>query len=96
MPGNLRLAAFLIASSLGVAVPDAAAQRWRDDEIRKILIDDSIARFGRECPCPYSLAWNGRQCADTSAYMKREPYLYCYPQDVPYYEIQKFRQRNGG
>ena len=82
---------------LALWAADASAQRWRDEEIRKILIDDSIARFGGgECPCPYSYAWNGKQCADNSAYMKRVPNLYCYPQDVPYYEIRNFRERNGG
>ena len=37
MPGNLRLAAFLIASSLGVAVPDAAAQR-RNAEVNRAIV----------------------------------------------------------
>lgn len=97
MRANALRCATLAILSLALWSADASAQRWRDEEIRKWLIDDSIARFGSgECPCPYSYAWNGRQCADNSAYMKRVPRLYCYPQDVPYYEIQKFRERNGG
>lgn len=96
MRDSVRAHAALVILPLALWSADAAAQRWRDEEIRKILIDDSIARFGAgECPCPYSTAWNGRQCTD-NAYMRRVPNLYCYPQDVPYFEIQKFRQRNGG
>jgi hypothetical protein len=61
-----------------------------------MIVEDSLARFSGDCPCPYSYAWNGRQCADNSAYMKRVPGLYCYPQDVPAHEIRLFRERNGG
>ena len=72
----------------------AEAQRWSDDDLRKRIIEESIARFGRDCPCPYSYAWNGRQCAGDSAYMKRTADApYCYPQDVPPIEMRRFRER---
>ena len=96
MPDSAPIRAVLIALFLVVAASDASAQRWRDEEIAKRLVDDSIIRFRGDCPCPYSHAWNGKQCAGDSAYMRRVPDLYCYPQDVPYYEIRRFRERNGG
>ncbi len=75
----------------------AMAQRFHDDEIRRLIVQESIARFSGDCPCPYSYAWNGRQCADNSAYMKRIPTApYCYPQDVPPIEIYRWRRERGG
>ena len=69
----------------------------RDDEIRRRLIEDSLARFQGYCPCPYSYD-RGQQCADKSAYSQRSTHpndLYCYPHDVPYWEIVNYRRRMG-
>lgn len=67
-----------------------------DDEARRIIIDESIRRWNGECPCPYSYAWNGKQCAENSAYMKRTPYApYCYPQDVPPSVVYRYRMERG-
>ena len=79
-----------------LAADRAHAQRYHDDEIRRIIVQDSLARFGGDCPCPYSYAWNGRQCADNSAYMKRLPDApYCYLQDVPAHEVARYRRDRG-
>jgi hypothetical protein len=87
------------AALLGVLVlawaAPAAAQR--DDEIRRILVQDSVARFGGYCPCPYSYD-RGQQCADKSAYSQRATHprdLYCYPQDVPRWDVEDYRRRMG-
>jgi hypothetical protein len=71
------------------------AQRYADDEIRNMIIRDSMAQFGpRDCPCPYSYAWNGQQCADKSLYNQRtrRQDLYCYPNDVTYRDIEEYRR----
>ncbi len=84
----------LLAAVLLSAGP-ALAQS--DEDIRRILIQDSLARFQGYCPCPYSYD-RGQQCADKSVYSQpsgRTPYLYCYPQDVPYWEIVEYRRRVG-
>ena len=78
-----------------VASAGSADARYHDDEIRKMIVEDSLARYSGDCPCPYSYAWNGRQCADNSAYMKRMPGLYCYPQDVPPHEVERYRRDRG-
>jgi hypothetical protein len=73
----------------------AQAQRVADDEIRQMIIRDSLAQFGStDCPCPYSYAWNGQQCADKSLYNQRtrRQDLYCYPNDVSYREIEEYRR----
>ena len=71
------------------------AQRYGDDEIRNMIIRDSLAQFGpQDCPCPYSYTWNGQQCADKSLYNQRtrRQDLYCYPNDVTYREIEQYRR----
>jgi len=73
----------------------AQAQRVGDDEIRQMIIRDSLAQFGSTaCPCPYSYAWNGQQCADKSLYNQRtrRQDLYCYPNDVSYRDIEEYRR----
>lgn len=78
-------------------ITTAQAQRYGDDEIRNMIIRDSIAQFGpQDCPCPYSYAWNGQQCADKSLYNQRtrRQDLYCYPNDVSWRDIEYYRRNN--
>lgn len=73
----------------------ASAQRYRDDEITQMIIRDSLAGFGsQDCPCPYSYAWNGQQCADKSLYNKRTGRrdIFCYPADVSWRDIEEYRR----
>ena len=90
----MRRAALLGVAALAWTAP-ALAQR--DDEIRRLLVEDSIARFSGYCPCPYSYD-RGQQCADKSAYSRRTAYppdLYCYPNDVHWRDVQAYRERMG-
>jgi hypothetical protein len=85
----------VLAAALLVAAP-ALAQR-DDEEIRRILIQDSLARFSGYCPCPYSYD-RGQQCADKSAYSRRTAYppdLYCYPNDIHWRDVEEYRRRVG-
>jgi hypothetical protein len=73
----------------------ASAQRYRDEEIRQMIVRDSLANFGStDCPCPYSYAWNGQQCADKSLYNQRtrRQDIFCYPNDVSYRDIEEYRR----
>jgi hypothetical protein len=73
----------------------ASAQSYRDEEIRQMIIRDSLASFGStDCPCPYSYAWNGQQCADKSLYNQRtrRQDIFCYPNDVSYRDIEEYRR----
>ncbi len=92
-----RTAFLFLLAALGLAAPaDAQRRGVSDDELRRAIINDSIARWG-DCPCPYSYAWNGRQCAENSAYMKRVPNgPYCYPQDVPHWLMNQYRRDGRG
>ena len=86
--------AALLSLLFMLAAEPAAAQRYySDEEVRRMIIDDSMRNFPN-CPCPYSYAWNGRQCAGDSAYSKlgRSGPL-CYPADVTHQDIVYYRQR---
>ncbi len=73
----------------------ASAQRYSDEEIRQMIIRDSLSGFStRDCPCPYSYGWNGQQCADKSLYNQRTARrdIYCYPADVSSRDIVEYRR----
>jgi hypothetical protein len=74
-----------------------AAFAQSDQDIRSLVVQDSLARFQGYCPCPYSYD-RGQQCADKSVYSQPSgrPFdLYCYPHDVPFWEVVQYRQRVG-
>jgi hypothetical protein len=64
-----------------------------DAQIRQILIDESIAAYEGNCPCPYSRARNGSRCGKRSAYSKpggAEPL--CYAKDVTDDMVREYRE----
>lgn len=65
-----------------------------DDQIRRLIIESSIAAYSGRCPCPYNVMRNGRQCGGNSAYSKpggAEPI--CYERDVSQRMIEEFRRK---
>ena len=90
---NSRLGSVLVVALSFAAGPAPAQRYYSDDEVRRMIIDDSMRAFPN-CPCPYSYAWNGKQCAGDSAYSKlgRSGPL-CYPADVSHQDIIYYRQR---
>jgi hypothetical protein len=63
-----------------------------DAQIKKILIDESIAAYQGNCPCPYSTARNGSRCGKRSAWSRAggaEPL--CYANDVSAEMVQDYR-----
>lgn len=61
----------------------AESRHLSDDEIRKILIRQSLARYSGSCPCPYNRDRAGRRCGRRSAYTRpggASPL--CYDSDV--------------
>ena len=89
----LRMRLLLFLATLFWAAPATAQRYYSDEDVRRMIIDDSMRNFP-SCPCPYSYAWNGRQCAGDSAYSKlgRSGPL-CYPADVSHQDIVYYRQR---
>jgi hypothetical protein len=57
----------VLCLAIALAAAPAAAQRYYSDEdVHKMIIEDSMRNFP-SCPCLYSYAWNGKQCAGDSA-----------------------------
>jgi|SRR5688572_17217496 len=72
-------------------------QKLTDAQVKQILIDESVASYAGNCPCPYSTMSNGRRCGRRSAYSRAggEAPL-CYPKDVTPEMIQAYREANPG
>jgi hypothetical protein len=67
-------------------------KRLSDAQVRSILIEESIAAYPGNCPCPYSTARNGTRCGRRSAYSREggaEPL--CYPKDVSDSMVKEYR-----
>ena len=85
------LALALVHGLAGSAEADGK-KALSDAQIRHILIDESIAAYSGNCPCPYSTARNGSRCGRRSAYSRPggEAPL-CYPKDVTDEMVKAYR-----
>ncbi len=75
------------------ATPIAAEQRPSDAEIKRVLIQQSIARYSGSCPCPYNVDRGGRRCGGRSAYSRPGGYApLCYESDVTQEMVERYRR----
>lgn len=71
------------------------AQSISDDDVRAMIIKESIASYPGNCPCPYNLAKNGSKCGKRSAWSKPGGYEpLCYVTDISEKMVQQYRQRH--
>ena len=80
------------------ASPKEANRKKRplsDAQIKQLLIDESIAAYSGNCPCPYNTARNGSRCGGRSAYSREggEAPL-CYPKDVSAEMVKDYREQH--
>ena len=64
-----------------------------DQEVRRLIIQESIRRYPGSCPCPYNVDRAGRRCGRRSAYSRpggRSPL--CYEKDVSQEMVEQYRQ----
>jgi len=72
-----------------------ATQNLTDDQVRQILIRDSLAKYPGNCLCPYNTDRAGRKCGKRSAYSKPGGYApLCYSQDVTDEMVERYRSSN--
>lgn len=93
-----RYAKLLIVFALfaGYGLAADAGPALSDDEIRKILIAESIRAYPGNCPCPYNLDRAGRRCGKRSAWSRAGGYSpLCYEADVTDEMVKAFRKRTG-
>jgi hypothetical protein len=90
-PRLLLAASFVIVFGHSIARPNLS-----DEQIKSVIIQQSVASYPGNCPCPYSVARNGSSCGARSAYSKPGGYdPICYPRDVTLSMVQDYRRRNG-
>ena len=70
-------------------------KRVSDAQIRKTLIEESIAAYEGNCPCPYSHARNGSRCGRRSAYDREGGAApLCFPANVSAEMVQAYRDEH--
>lgn len=92
----MRLAiALALLLCLAGSIVDAKTNVPSDDDIAKILIQDSISSYPGPCACPYNVARNGSSCGRRSAYSKAGGYSpLCYRDDISDNDIQSYRRQH--
>jgi hypothetical protein len=93
----LRGQARIVGSLLFVGFAVLAVQSQptpSDDEIRRLLVQQSLAAYDGSCPCPESRNGSGNRCGGNSAYSRpggQQPL--CYPSDVTVEMISAYRKK---
>ena len=78
-----------------LAEKGAAKKRISDAQIRKVLIEESIAAYDGNCPCPYNRARNGSRCGKRSAYSREGGAApLCFAADVTAEMVQVYRDEH--
>ena len=88
------IAALALLSAFSVSAKDT---KLPDSAIAQLIIDNSVAAYSGNCPCPYNSMRNGRSCGKRSAYSRpggQSPI--CYEEDVTKAMVQDYRQRMKG
>ena len=66
-----------------------------DAEVRKTMIQQSIAEYPGNCPCPYNSASNGSRCGGRSAWSRSGGYApLCYDADITDEMVQSWQRRH--
>ncbi|MFV3073149.1 hypothetical protein [Niveispirillum fermenti] len=90
------LLAGLLGAMLTIPTLPAAGLSQTDEQVRQALIQQSIASYPGNCPCPYNTAANGSRCGKRSAYSKPGGHApLCFPQDVTDKMVEDYRRANG-
>ncbi len=83
---------FAYAFVLAAVSATAAVAAVSDAEIRRAIIQESIANYPGNCPCPYNVDRRGHSCGKRSAYSRPGGYSpICYPKDVTPAMVQQYR-----
>lgn len=89
-------AGLVLMLALVLSLPAIAKPALSDGEVRERIIQDSQRGYSGNCPCPYNLMRNGRECGGRSAYSRPGGAApLCYPKDVTDDMVRSYRKRNG-
>lgn len=85
----------MAVSLLWIGASDAKSTRQSDDQIRQLIIEDSIASYPGVCACPFNSARNGSSCGRRSAWSKQGGYApICYKKEVSKEMVDEWRKNN--
>jgi len=85
----------LLFTVLAFSLTASARESLTDDQIKQLIINESIASYPSVCACPYSVARNGSMCGARSAYSKPGGYdPVCYKTDVNKQMLDAYKRRN--
>lgn len=90
---------FALASPSGLIVAAAiaglafsAASAQSEARVKRQIIEESIAAYGRQCPCPYSIARDASSCGGRSAYSRTGGAApVCFPSDISHDQVEAWR-----
>ena len=89
--GYVALVVLLISSSTASSKQSRNNTSTSLDQIKQMMIQQSIRSYPGNCPCPYNRASNGSRCGKRSAYSKPGGYSpFCYPSDISDHKIRQF------
>lgn len=90
---TIAVSLFMGISLLWMGASDAKTSRQTDDQIRQLIIEDSIASYPGVCACPFNSARNGSSCGRRSAWSKQGGYApICYKKEVTKDMVDQWRQ----
>lgn len=75
---------------------ESTSKKVSDDDVKTLIIKESINSYPGSCPCPYNSARNGSRCGKRSAWSRAGGYSpLCYPADVNDDMVRKYRNKHG-
>lgn len=80
---------------LALVLIPASSFAVTDQQVRDMIIKESLQSYPGNCPCPYNTMRNGRRCGGRSAYSRpggRSPL--CYPKDVTDKMVKTYREQH--
>lgn len=85
----------MLFSHDGICRNTTQAVSLSDSTIKKKIIEESLAGYSGNCPCPYNTMRNGRACGGRSAYSRPNGASpICYEKQVNKEMIAQWRQDN--
>ena len=76
-----------------MSAPAEKRTQASEQQIKKQIIEESIASYPGRCPCPYNVTRNGSACGGRSAWSRQGGYApICYEREVTK-EMVKERQQ---
>jgi hypothetical protein len=93
---ELMKGAWLFAAVMVVMPAHAGAGTLTDEQVRQMMIRESILSYPAICPCPYSFIIKVGYCGRRSAWSKTAGHaILCYPSDISDDMVKEYRREQG-